>query len=159
MRLNTDQEIRLVVDRYAPMVYRLAYARTHSHTDAEDISQEVFLSLIRSNPDFEAEENRKAWLLRVTVNKANSLWRSSWHRRVQLSDAPLGEQAEPTADEALQNALDALSPQERTLIHLFYYEGYPSEEIARMLGWKHATVRTRLFRARKRLKAQMQQEM
>ena len=78
---------------------------------------------------------------------------------MQLSDAPLGEQAEPTADEALQNALDALSPQERTLIHLFYYEGYPSEEIARMLGWKHATVRTRLFRARKRLKAQMQQEM
>ncbi|MBQ8088115.1 MAG: RNA polymerase sigma factor [Clostridia bacterium] len=159
MRLNTDQEIRLVVDRYAPMVYRLAYARTHSHTDAEDISQEVFLSLIRSNPDFEAEENRKAWLLRVTVNKANSLWRSSWRRRVQLSDAPLGEQAEPTADEALQNALDALLPQERTLIHLFYYEGYPSEEIAHMLGWKHATVRTRLFRARKRLKAQMQQEM
>ena len=51
--------------RYAPAVFRLAYARTGSRTDAEDIMQEVFLRLIRAGPVFASEEHAKAWLLRV----------------------------------------------------------------------------------------------
>lgn len=56
-----------------PLVYRLAYARTGNHADAEDICQDVFLTLARKNPSFEAEENRCAWLIRVTINRTVSL--------------------------------------------------------------------------------------
>ena len=61
--------------QYASAVYRLAYARTGSRTDAEDVMQEVFLRLIRAKPAFSSQEHAKAWLLRVASNCANDLFR------------------------------------------------------------------------------------
>ena len=57
-------EAATVVERYAAMVYRLAAAQLRSRADAEDVFQEVFLRYMRSAPEFESEEHRKAWLLR-----------------------------------------------------------------------------------------------
>ena len=67
--------------RYGPAVFRLAYARTGSRPDAEDVMQEVFLRLLRARPTFSGEEHAKAWLLRVAVNCANDLFRAPWRKR------------------------------------------------------------------------------
>ena len=63
--LNTTED---AVRRWGPAVYRMAYAMVRSRHDADDVFQEVFLRFHRSAPQFESEEHRKAWLLRVTVN-------------------------------------------------------------------------------------------
>ena len=62
----------------------------------------------------------------------------------------------PRGNDDLNNALDALSERYRLLIHLYYYEGYRTEEIARILEMKASTVRSGLKRARKRLKDLME---
>ena len=69
----------------ASEVYRLAYARTGCRADAEDVMQEVFLRLIKAGPTFAGQEHAKAWLLRVTSNCANDLFRLPWRRREGLA--------------------------------------------------------------------------
>lgn len=159
MQLSGSADVRQVMELYTPLVYRLAYARTGSHADAEDVCQDVFLTLARKNPDFETEDNRRAWLIRITINRAASLWRTPWKKRVVLGDDSARHRAEVQQDEALADALATLSGDDRTLIHLYYYEGFQTDEIASMLDRRPATVRTQLMRARKRLRAQLTEEV
>ncbi len=151
MRLQNDGDIQRVLSVYALPIYRLAYARTRSRSDAEDICQEVFLELVSRNPTFPTENARRAWLIRVTVNKSNSLWRTLWRRRVELREKV---EAAAQSDEAsaLADALAALSEDDRMLIHLFYYEGLKSGEIAGVLKRRPDAVRKQLSRARARMK-------
>ena len=140
---------------YGGMVYRLAYAQTRSRSDADDIFQEVFLRVVRTRPVFETERHEKAWLLRVTLNCLKSHWRASWRRNVPLDDRipfPAPE------DSALDEALRRLPPKYRAAVHLFYFEGYSADEIARMAGEKPSAVRTRLTRARQQLREMLKGE-
>lgn len=140
---------QLIYD-YGNTVYRLAYAQTRSQHDADDIFQEVFLRVAQNRPVFDSESHEKAWILRVTLNCLKSHWRAAWRRH----DVPLDERIPfPSPEErALDNALRQLSPKYRAAVHLFYYEGYSAEEIARMTGEKPSTIRTRLTRARAQLR-------
>lgn len=146
------EEAAHLVERYGTMVYRLAYARTGSREDAEDITQETFLRLVRAAPDFREEEHCKAWLLRVAANCAGDLHRSPWRRRV----VPLEEAGEMSAPELesgdMGEVLSALPEDYRVVVYLYYYEEMSTEEIARVLGKREGSIRTRLSRARKRLR-------
>ena len=146
------EEAAHLVERYGTMVYRLAYARTGSREDAEDITQETFLRLVRAAPDFREEEHCKAWLLRVAANCAGDLHRSPWRRRV----VPLEEAGEMSAPELesgdMGEVLLALPEDYRVVVHLYYYEEMSTEEIAHVLGKREGSIRTRLSRARKRLR-------
>ncbi len=138
-----------VVTCYADTVYRLAYAYTRAKCDADDVFQEVFARYFRAAPAFESAAHQKAWLLRVTINCAKKLVTSAWFRR----RAPLTEDipfAAP-AETGLAEALCALAPPYRSVLHLYYYEGYQTDEIARLLHRKPGTVRTQLVRARAQL--------
>jgi len=148
------EEAERLVREHGQTVYRLAYARTGSRQDAEDITQETFLRLVRSAPEFRDEDHCRAWLLRVAANCAKDLFRASWRRK----DLPLEEaeripaQApEPEAGGVLEAVL-ALPEQYRIPVHLFYYEEMSIEEIAKTLGIRAGTVRTRLTRARGKLR-------
>ena len=139
-----------VLSRYADMVYRLAFARTKSLYDADDILQEVFLRYIRSAPDFQEEEHCRAWLIRTTVNCSKTLLMSAWFRKtVPLDDTLVAEMRE-TGE--VYDAVLRLPKAYRTVVHLYYYEGYSVAEIGGLLGCKEATVKTRLHRARNLLR-------
>ena len=85
-----DDSVDEILDRYAAMVYRLAFARTKNRFDADDILQEVFMRYIRSIPDCRDEEHRKAWLIRTTINCSKTLLTSAWFRKtVPLDDTLL----------------------------------------------------------------------
>lgn len=133
---------------YAPAIYRLAYAKTGSRADAEDIMQEVFLRLVKTKPAFDSEAHAKAWLLRVAVNCVNDLFRLPWRKQ----EEPLGEgtSAAPEEPEAgsVTEAVLALPARYRIPIHLYYYEGYSVAEIAHILDKREGTVKSLLFRAR-----------
>ena len=140
-----------LVKQYAPAVYRLAYARTGSRADAEDVMQEVFLRLVKAGPDFDSEEHAKAWLLRVASNCANDLFRLPWRRREEPLDENLSAPERPEEGSVTQAVL-SLPARYRIPIHLYYYEGYSQKEIAEILGLRLTAVQTRMQRARAILK-------
>lgn len=145
------------VERCGAAVYRLAYAMARSRCDADDIFQEVFLRCHRSAPPFATPEHEKAWLLHVTANCARSLLASPRRRRtVPLED--VYAYTDPAAS-AVDDALAQLPGKYRTVIHLFYYEGYQTEEIARILGRSPSTVRAQLTRARRKLRELLKEEL
>ena len=142
-------ELEEVMGRYQTMVFRLAYSYTRSRSDAQDLCQEVFLRYFCSRPPFASEEHRRAWLLRVTVNRCKTHLTSWWVRRtVPLDDRIPMPEPEPLA---LDEALRQLAEKDRLVIHLFYYEECSTREIARMMRTTEGAVRTRLTRARQRL--------
>ncbi len=144
--MGEETGLRQVMERYGDMVYRLALAQTHSSHDADDVFQEVFLRYLRAAPVFREEEHRKAWLLRVTVNCCKKLHGSFWRRHtVALSEALPAQNSE---EGELLGLLEGLPQKYRAVLHLYYYEGYATEEIAAILGRSPGTVRSQLSRGR-----------
>ena len=142
----------LAMERYLTMVYRLAHARTGSVQDAEDIAQDVMLRLSRHERSIRSEAHLKAWLIRATVNRANSLFRSAWRRKtLSLEAAARTERPEPPQ----HDALSALSPKQRVVVHLYYYEEMRVDEIAAALGSRPDAVKMRLSRARAELRRRL----
>ena len=147
----TDETFEQVARRYGDMLYRVAYHALRVRADAEDVAQTVLLRLYQQDGGFESEEHLKHWLLRVTVNGCKSRLRSPWRRRT----APLLETypaAGPEEQELLE-IIQTLPARDRAVLHLYYYEGYRTAEIAAMTGWREGTVRSRLARARGKLGA------
>ena len=146
----------LAMERYLTMVYRLAHARTGSVQDAEDVAQDVMLRLSRHERSIRSEEHLKAWLIRATVNRANSLFRSAWRRKtLPLEAAARTERPEPPQHDTLTDALSALSPKQRVVVHLYYYEEMRVDEIAAALGIRPDAVKMRLSRARAELRRRL----
>ena len=144
--MGEETGLRQVMERYGDMVYRLALAQTHSSHDADDVFQEVFLRYLRAAPAFREEEHRKAWLLRVTVNCCKKLHGSFWRRHtVALSETLPAQNPE---EGELLGLLEGLPQKYRAVLHLYYYEGYATEEIAAILGRSPGTVRSQLSRGR-----------
>ena len=154
MEKREDPEI--LIKRYADMVYRLAFARTGSRYDADEIFQEVFLRYLKKRPVFESKEHAKAWFLRVTVNCSNTFLSSVWQKRTEGLYTELPFEDKETRE--LFEELQKLPPKYREVIHLFYYEDLSVEEIASALHRKSATVRTQLTRARAMLKNILEEE-
>ena len=161
LKVKADQqkqrEVRLMrsieetVRLHGDMVYRLAMAYLRSVSDAEDVFQEVFLRLVQHDPQFESDEHEKAWLIRVTINCARSTWRQ-WIRRINAQAAQEAfTPAQTPGESEVDEAIAALPARYRAVIHLHYYEGYTTDEIARMLHQRPSTIRTQMTRARRML--------
>lgn len=146
-----QNDLEQVIRRYADMVYRLAYACMHNHADAEDVFQDVFLRYAEKAPVFTDEEHRKAWLIRVTVNRCRSRYRSSWWKRIVPLDSVVSASVQSFGDPALEEALNKLPAKYRSVIHLHYFENYATNEIAVLLDVPSSTVRSQLARGRRLL--------
>lgn len=155
-KLRLDASADMVIRHYADTVYRLAFARSGSRYDAEEIFQEVFLRYVKKKPVFGEEEHRKAWFLRVTINCCKKLQNSAWRRRTQELDENIVFETQEEIN--LYRELQRLPAKYREVIHLFYYEDMTLEEISRMLKRKNSTVRTQLTRARAMLREFMREE-
>ena len=150
---NAETLLRNAMEIHGAAVYRLALCRMQSVQDAEDVYQEVFLRLLDQDAAAWDGEHLRAWLLRCTVNRCHDLHRLRLRRPV-LPLEELPEPPEPERDGAaaeLWEAVARLPEKLRTAVHLYYAEGYSTEEIAGLLSIPAATVRTRLRRARQRL--------
>ena len=145
-----------LLEMYSDTVFRIAYARTQNQTDAEDITQNVFLKYIGANKKFNSEEHRKAWLLRVAVNCANDFVKSAHYRhRADIEQLPEGAcetSYELEEKSEVYYAVQSLPEKYRIPIHLFYYEDMSIAQIAAVMTEKESTVRSQLSRARDMLK-------
>lgn len=140
-------------ERYSNMVYRLAFARVKNTYDADDILQEVFLRFIKAKKKVNNEEHAKAMLIRITINCSKSMLTSSWFKRTEPLSETLGV-SDPCFDTL--DCVLRLPQKYRTIIHLYYYMGYSVDEIAKILKSKPSTVKSQLYRARQKLKIDLE---
>ena len=97
-----------VVRYYADTVMRIALTKTKSTHDADDIFQEVFLKLAMCEKEFESEEHRKAWIIRVTLNCCNSHFTAPWRKNITSFDDLLENELAVEEDDDFDDLLDMM---------------------------------------------------
>lgn len=150
-REKVNQRATALLDQYSEHILRLAYSYLHNQSDAEDILQDTLIQYLRTAPVLESPAHEKAWLLRVAGNLSKNLLRAQGYRQAdQLEETLVAQEREDLS--YVWEAVKALPVPYREAIHLFYYEGYSSAQIAQILDQKESTVRSRLKRGREKLK-------
>ena len=161
MILSRDSRTLLetAYDKYADMLYRLAFSHLRRREDAEDAVQDVFTKYMNTSPRFTDDEHERAWLVRVTVNRCHDMLRRGKVREHDslddISEIP-DEESENTS--GVLQAVFALPEKYKTAITLHYLDGFSVEEISSMLGISLSAVKMRLSRGREILKDLLDKE-
>lgn len=145
-------EIAKLYDTYAQDVFRLALSYLYNCQDAEDVCHSVFLTLVEKDITL-YPGSEKAWLLKCAANACKDQLRSFWKQnREALQDNMVFTD---DRDRELWAVVGTLPPKYRAVVHLYYYEGYSQEEIAKILGVTRTAVQTRMQRARQALEKEL----
>lgn len=140
-----------LLDTFGNAILRMAYSYLHNMSDAEEILQETLIKYLTVQPELENPEHEKAWLLRVAANLSkNRLDYNRLRDTDELEENLVSQEREDLS--FLWEAVKQLPDANREVIHLFYYEGYPTAQIAKILNRRESTVRSDLRRGRERLK-------
>lgn len=118
----------------------------------------MFLRLLEKPRSFETPEHERAWIIRAAINLCKDQLKSHWRRTTVDLEAARAVPAPEAEEGSLLAAVNLLPPKYRTVIYLYYYEGYSANEIAQLLGEKPATVATQLSRGREKLRTHLEQE-
>lgn len=166
---DKERTLEQLVDAYGDGVLQLAYFYLKDRDMAEDVFQEVFTKVYFALHKFRGDSSPKTWIYRIAINLCHDKLRSWSMRRVLLigedffSNLPLL----PTEVDAVERVLAeadkqvllekvmALPVEYREVVTLYYYEEMDTHEVAVALGLSEGTVRSRLHRARARLRAML----
>ena len=148
--MQNEMYIKEKIGQYSDMVYRIALTRTDTIENAEDIFQEVFTKFSEKLPNFKDAEHEKAWFIRVTINMSKNMKNTAWNRKVVTLDENIKFENQEEND--IYSIVCELPENYKTVIYLFYYEGYKVKEISNILKKREGTVKTWLLRARNILK-------
>lgn len=156
-----------LVARYETKVYTIAYRYAGNHIDASDLAQEAFIRVYRSIGGFRGESSFLTWLYRVVTNVCKDEIRRRARENTVSMDEMIDQGKQPVPDrkngpleevinrewrEEIQEVLNSLSYEHRTVIIMRDIQGYTYEEIAYFLECSLGTVKSRLSRARHTLK-------
>lgn len=147
----TNDTFMCAVKRNHKRLFMIALSYTKCHEDAEDILQNVFLKLWKHSETFNNSEHIDKWLTHVCVNECKNHIKLPFKKNTTLDAMELYTFDKPR-DFDVFNALMSLPKKEYTVIVLFYYEDMSTKEIAKLLKTKEPTIKTRLRRARIKLK-------
>lgn len=153
----TDEQFTRLTRRYIDTVFRVALSYLKSREDADDITQNVFLKLLRSDKAFESDEHIRHWLIRVTINECKKALLSPWRAHESFEDYAATLSFPSPEHSELFHAVMSLPNKYRAAIYLFYYEGYSTAEIARLTATPKNTVCSHLTRGRELLKKSLQE--
>ncbi len=174
---RSEEALALILDRYRERIYRTALKVTNNHNDAEDVVQEVSLTIYRKAHSFRTDSKFSTWLYRLVTNEAISRLRKiKRERTVSLDDyMPRFEDdghhaerpvvdwsqevekkvAEKEIQSIIEKAMQELSPIDRTVVVLSEIEELTNPEIGKVLGLSVLAVKGRLHRARMFLRAKL----
>ena len=153
--MNSDVQFTEYVNAHMDTIFRVAYNYLKNHTEADDITQNVLIKLYRADKAFESDAHIKHWLIRVTINECKRALLSPWRHCEPIDDYAATLSFEAPEESELFEQVMGLPAKYRVTILLYYFEGYSTEEIAGLMNLPNATVRTRLKRAREKLKNQL----
>lgn len=152
----TEEELNRIISTYTNSLVRLAFTYTKNVPDAEDVVQEVMIRLMTKKPWFENENHEKAWLIRVTINTSINYIKAVKRRKAEPLSYDIPDM---TREEGfLLESIDALPEKYKSVLYLYYYEGYQIKDLSQILQKPESTISTWLSRARKRLKVQLEKE-
>jgi RNA polymerase sigma-70 factor (ECF subfamily) len=161
--------IERLVQTYQQDVYRLALSILDDPDDAEDATQEVFLSALRALESFRGHASFKTWLFSIAINACrNRLQRAKSRGRLRQTLQNLfsqkqadteGEAVQNESDSELWQAVRALDDKHRIPVILRYYHEMPVAEIAETLGVPVGTIHSRLNHARSTLRTQLKEDL
>jgi RNA polymerase sigma-70 factor, ECF subfamily len=170
LKAGEPEAFDMLVSKYSGDIFGLAFRLTQNRDDANDVTQETFLSAVRGIESFRGDAELKTWLFRIAVNHARNRFR--WWKRRRLDrtisiEAPFGEgevaEIDRIADRGAGPELDAIGQERRTAVFrelgdlphayreavvLCDVEGYSYDEIAEILGIGIGTVKSRIARGR-----------
>lgn len=149
--------IETLVHTYGNMLFRLCLITLGNASDAEDAVQETFIKYLQKAPEFENGEHEKAWLITVATNKCKDILRFKSRHPVVDVDEIKGLTKE-TSDSGILDALMTLPDKFRTVLVLYYVEGYGVKDIARMIGKTTSAVKMRLQKGRNLLRETYRRE-
>lgn len=155
---SRENSVERVFRSYCDSLYRLAYSYLHNKEDAEEMVQEVMLKYIEHAPKLESDSHEKAWLFRVTANLSKNRIKYNAYRKTDELNEDLVASGE-TDLSFVWEAVKALPEQYREVLHLFYYEGMKTAQIAALLSKNESSVRSCLMRGREKLKELLKEDV
>ncbi len=155
---SKNEQFACAYENYVNDIFRLCYSYMKNMPDAEDIVQDTFLKLYRSDKTFESERHLKGWLILTASNRCKDVLKHWWRRRENIEKhTELGREDDTTSTELMEMILK-LPAKYKTAVYMYYYEGYDSREIATFLHKSESTIRTWLQKARGLLKEALNDE-
>ena len=171
---GSGEAFALLMQRHNRRAFRVAWSLLHNRVEAEDVVQEAYLKAFTGLDSFAGEASFATWLTRIVVNEA-LMRRRRWEHRMDSAapaallplemqfgsppESPEAAAAREQLRQRLERAIAALPDEQRPVFVLRAVEGLSVEETALLLGLKEATVKTRLFRARRRLREALERQL
>ena len=159
-------DIEQLIDTYSDYLYRIAFIYTKDRTAAEEVVQDVFFNFYQRSHQFNGNATLKTYLVKMTINRSTDYLRSWKNKKQQILELIQGSvkgteqlyvekewRAEVTA------AVLTLPVKDREVLLLYYYEEMTITEIAGLLALSISTVKSRLQRARGKLKPKLKMEV
>ncbi len=167
-----EQALTKIIETFAPMIHRLIYSIVRDDSVVEDLTQDTFVKMLTAIENYEFRAPFRAWLMRIAVNSCRDHLRKrkvrsivnffKTHEDGEEQQSFLDEDPGPAAllerserKKLLHQAMDRLPETSRLILSLRELNQLSYEEIAALLGWKMGTVKSRLFRARQELLAEL----
>ncbi len=166
MQMNPSKAIEMIMDMYGDKVKRLVFTYVQNKVDTDDVSQEVFVTVYQKLNTFQGKSSLRSWIYAIAINQSKDHLRSWQSRNKRLKNkliqsAPFLQRKSETTEEYLINQAQSnrllilvmkLSVIYREVIILYYFKELSTLEVSELLNMREATVRTRLARAREKLK-------
>ena len=156
-QIKSEEEIKELVDRYSSLIFRISYCILCNSADSEDAVQETFLKYITKAPEFNDEEHRKAWLIKVSANISKNMLMFRLRREtVNIDD--IENIGIDQSDYETFELIMSLPAKYKIVLTLYYVEGYKCNEIAQIINISEEAVRKRLQKGRELLKKEIEKE-
>lgn len=155
---QTSQRFEKTYEQYVNMLYRVCFSYMKNKADSEDVVADVFIKLLNSDKSFQSAEHEKAWLLRTAVNQCKDRLKHWWNTCENIDDYECLEDDNQFGEDETLEVVMKLPDRYKAAIYLYYYEGYSSSEIARILMKPQSTILNHLHEARKYLKGVLESE-
>lgn len=166
MQTENDYEIEGLMRTYGNDVLRTAYMYVKDIHNAEDIFQDVFIKVNNHLHTFQGNSSIKTWILRITINTCKDYLKSAYHRKMVpmeefIEDSIVSESEFDAVERqetihTVKEAVMALPEHYRSVILCVYYEELSMDEAAKVLDLPVGTVKSRLARAKEKLKELME---
>ncbi|MDW0117740.1 sigma-70 family RNA polymerase sigma factor [Sporosarcina thermotolerans] len=166
--MGRDEQIEFLMDEYGEEIKRLIYTYVKDHPAAEDLTQEIFITIYLKLGSFAGKSSIRTWIYSVAINKCKD-YLKSWHmRKITVQEnikellkssrrGPQDEVIEKLESEQLVDLVLKLAVPYREVILLYYYKHLSIKEVSEILGVSESTVKVRLHRGREKLRMPLEQ--
>lgn len=147
-----------------PQMYRVAYYYMRNQHEAEDAVQDAVMTAYEKRHQLKDKEKFRSWMMTILVNRCKTRMKKWFQKNEDVEDISLSEERKLGKEEdfamnmTVKQVFFQLEEEERLIVGLFLFGGYKGEEIAKILGKKHSTVRSKYRRALQKMKKELEVE-